>query len=81
MRDEELAQLLVVDPSSAERLVEAAVAAGELRLQGELGNRRDRTRRKEQCVAELEERVAPAGEGAIEGAAEPSQVVAAGVDS
>jgi hypothetical protein len=66
VRNEQLAQRLVVDPALGQCLVEAPVAAGELGLQGERGDRVNRTERAQRRVGELEERIAPSAEGAIE---------------
>jgi hypothetical protein len=59
MLDEEATQAVLVDAALAQRLVEAAVAAGELGLQAERRDGGDRPRPAQQRVAELEQRVAP----------------------
>lgn len=71
--DEEAAQPILVDPSGGERLVEAPVTAGEHRLEAESGHRADRSRRADNRVAELEERIAPADERAAQLGAEPNE--------
>src|ERR1017187_4521864 len=71
--DKEPAQPVLVDPALGECLVEAAVAAGELRLEAERGDRGDGAHGAQGGVAKLEERVAPASEGTVELPAERAQ--------
>jgi len=64
--DKEPAQPVLVDPSLAECLVEAAVAAGELWLEAERGDRGDGAHAAQDGVAKLEEGVAPGSERTVE---------------
>jgi hypothetical protein len=59
-------QLLVVDPPGGQGIAEGAVAAGELRLRGQLYQRCHRVVRAQDGVRELEQRVRPGTEALIQ---------------
>jgi hypothetical protein len=59
-------QPLVIDPPGGERVAESAVAAGELRLQAQLHQRRHRVIGAQDRVRELEQRVRPRVEALIQ---------------
>ena len=78
MSDEEATKAILVDPAVRERLVEAAMAPRELRLERERGNRADRSGGAQRCVAEFEERVGPRRERGVEPVAERDERAARG---
>lgn len=74
MLDEECAQPRLVDPAAIQGLVEAAMAAAEHRLQGELWHRSDPGGRRQRSIAELEEGIPPAGQAPLEALSELDQL-------
>jgi hypothetical protein len=73
MIDQQLAERLCVDTAARQRLVQAAVATAEHRLEAEMGHRGHRRRGAQQRVGQLEQRIAPAAQTAVEVLAEPLQ--------
>ena len=75
VRHEDLTQPVAVDRPQGERLVQAAVAAAEHRLQAERRHRGDRSRRAQCGVAQLEERVTPARAATVQVRSKADQLV------
>ena len=59
LRGQQRKQALVINPPGGQRVIQGAVAAGELRLQAQLHQRRHRVIRAQDRVRKLEQRVRP----------------------
>ena len=64
---------LVIDPPGGQRVVQRAVAAGELRLQAQLHQRRHRVIRAQDRVSKLEQGVRPRLQALVQRLPEPAQ--------
>ena len=66
-------ELLVIDPPGGQRVIQGAVAAGELRLQAQLHQRRHRVIRAQDGVGKLEQSVCPRVQALVQRLPEPAQ--------
>jgi hypothetical protein len=73
LRRQQGEQLLLADPPGGQRVVQGAVAPGELRLQAQLHQRRHRMIGAQHRVGQLEQRVRPGVQAPIQRLPEPAQ--------
>jgi len=66
LRRQQGEQPLVVDPPGRQRVIQGAVAAGELRLQAQLHQRRHRVIRAQDRVGQLEQGIGPPRQAVIQ---------------
>jgi len=75
LRRQQAEQLLVVDPAGGKRVVEGAVATGELRFQAQLHQRRHGVIGAQDRVGQLEQGVRPPVQALIQRLPEPAQTL------